>query len=189
MKSLQRASVPAATVPPERLLQASRTTAHAALVWMAVFLAWHVVWFSTGLKAPTAAVHHGAARVVFYALSVLVVLMVVAGTALPLALASTSWGRRVPRRLLLSAAWTATAILGARGLSGVIDDVLRATGLLRNGLTGLTMAQTLGTDHPSWWAVVSSDATDVLFLAGGLVFGLAALSFRRVQTDDPTAGV
>ncbi|MFC1431855.1 hypothetical protein ACEZDB_14500 [Streptacidiphilus sp. N1-3] len=165
-----------------RAKRASLTTARAALGWVVVFLAWHVVWYATGLSAPTAAVHHGAARVLFYAFSVLVYLMVAIGIAVPLALAGPAWGRRIPRRLLLFLAWAGSALLLVRGLSGVADDLLRATGVLRDGLTGLTEAQSMGTAHPSWWAVFAGDATDALFLAGGLVFGLAALSFQRLRS-------
>lgn len=146
-----------------------------------VFLAWHIVWFLTGLNAPAAADHHGVARILFYVFSAVVYLMVVVGTLLPLALANQSWGRRIPRWMLMSAAWTGSALLSARGLAGIVDDFVRAIGVLPNGLTGLTTAQTLGTDHPSSWAVFAGCATDLLFAIGGLLFGLAALSFQRAS--------
>ena len=99
------------------------------------------------------------------------------GIPLPLALARP-WGRRVPRWMLLWAAWTGCALLGARGIAGVADDVARAIGFSR-GLTGLTLAQEMSTAHPSAWQSFAETATDVLFVAGGLVFGLAALTYQR----------
>jgi hypothetical protein len=99
------------------------------------------------------------------------------GIVLPLALARP-WGRRVPRWMLLWAAWTGCALLGARGIAGVADDVARAIGFSR-GLTGMTMAQEMGTGHPAAWMWTAGTATDVLFVVGGLMFGLAALTYQR----------
>jgi hypothetical protein len=61
---------------------------------------------------------------------------------------------------------------------GVADDVARAVGLSR-GLNGMTTAEVMGTAHPTAWMEISSVATDVLFVAGGLLFGLAAWAYRR----------
>jgi hypothetical protein len=99
------------------------------------------------------------------------------GIVLPLALARP-WGRRVPRWMLLWAAWTGCALLGARGIAGVVDEVARAIGFSR-GLTGMTTAQVMGTAHPSAWMSFAGAATEVLFVAGGLMFGLAALTYQR----------
>jgi hypothetical protein len=41
----------------------------------------------------------------------------------------------------------------------------------------MTVAEVMGTAHPSAWAVVASVATDGLFTAGGLLLGLAAWSY------------
>ena len=71
----------------------------------------------------------------------------------------------------------------ARGLTGVADDLVRLTGLLPDGLTGLTTAQVFGTAHPSAWALIASGATDVLFTAGGLAFATAAITYRRVRSS------
>jgi hypothetical protein len=155
-----------------------RAAAYTAFGWVLVFLAWHVVWVVTGLKVPSAAEHHGSARVVVQVFGVVVLLMTAVGVVLPLALAQ-SWGRRIPRRILLTLAWSGCALLGVRGLAGVGDDLVRASGLLPNGLTGMTTAQVTGSAHPSTWAVVAAVATDVLFVLGGLAFGWAALSRSR----------
>ena len=143
---------------------------------MLAFVAWHVVWYFTGLPF---AHHHwsGAALVLFWASEAITWVIWAVGIVLPLALARP-WGRRVPRWMLLWAAWTGCALLGARGIAGIADDVVRAIGFSR-GLTGMTTAQVMGTGHPSAWLSFASTATDVLFLAGGLVFGLAALTYQR----------
>jgi hypothetical protein len=106
--------------------------------------------------------------------------MTAVGIVLPLALAQ-SWGRRIPRWILLTLAWTGCALLSLRGFVGVADDVLRATGLAPNGLSGLTTAQVMGSEHPSTWTVIAGDATDVLFVLGGLAFGLAAFTYGRLK--------
>jgi hypothetical protein len=154
----------------------SRRAAYAAFGWVLVFLAWHVVWAVTGLPFPD---HNrsGAARMLMVAFNAVIFVMVAVGIALPLTLARP-WGRRVPRWMLLWAAWTGCALLGARGIAAACDDVARAIGFSR-GLAGLTAAQALGTAHPSAWLSFASTATDALFAAGGLMFGLAALTYQR----------
>ncbi|HEY3506471.1 MAG TPA: hypothetical protein VGN37_27240 [Actinocatenispora sp.] len=165
---------------------AHRPAAYVAFGWVLAFLAWHVVWAVTGLGFPQPSDHHGAALILMWGFQAVVVVMVVVGTALPLALARP-WGRRVPRWMLLSTAWTGCALLAVRGVAGAGDDVVRAAGYAR-GLTGMTTAQVLGTAQPSAWMSFASTATDVLFLAGGVAFGLAALTYQRAvpRRRDPT---
>lgn len=154
----------------------SRRAAYAAFGWVLAFVAWHVVWAVTGLPFPH---NHwsGAARVLFWAFDAITWGIWAVGIVLPLALARP-WGRRVPRWMLLWAAWTGCALLGARGIAGGGDDVARAIGFSR-GLSGMTSAQVMGTGHPSAWLSFASTATDVLFVAGGMMFGLAALTYQR----------
>ena len=155
----------------------SRRAAYAAFGWVLIFIAWHVVWYVTGL--PFTHHHHwsGAALVLFWGATAIMDVIWAVGIVLPLALARP-WGRRVPRWMLLWTAWTGCALLGARGIAGVADDVARAIGFSR-GLTGMTMAQEMGTGHASAWMWIAGTATDVLFVAGGLMFGLAALTYQR----------
>ena len=155
---------------------ASQRAAYAAFGWVLAFLAWHVIWAVTGLPFPH---DHwsGAARILWWGFDAIMAVIWAVGIALPPALARP-WGRRVPRWTLLWAAWTGCALLGARGIAGVVDDVARAIGFSR-GLTGMTTAQVMGTGHPSAWLSFASTATDVLFVVGGLMFGLAALTYQR----------
>ncbi len=155
---------------------ASRRPAYVAFGWVLVFVAWHVVWYVTGLPFPH---HHwsGSARILMWGVDAIGWVIWAVGIVLPVALARP-WGRRVPRWMLLWAAWIGCGLLGARGIAGVVDDVVRAIGFSR-GLTGMTIAQVMSTAHPSAWQSFAEAATDVLFIAGGLVFGLAALTYQR----------
>jgi hypothetical protein len=154
----------------------SRRAAYAAFGWVLTLLAWHLVWAATGLPFPH---DHwsGAARVLYIIVSGITDVIWAVGIVLPLALARP-WGRRVPRWMMLWAAWIGCALLGARGIAGIADDVARAIGFSR-GLTGMTTAQVMGTAHPSAWQSFAETATDVLFVAGSLLFGLAALTYQR----------
>jgi hypothetical protein len=160
-------------------MRVNRRTAYAAFTWVMVFLAWHVVWALTGLEYPSASDHDAAARVLMQVFMVVIIVMVVVGTLLPLALAQP-WGRRIPRRMLLFAAWTGCVLLSTRGLLGIGDGLVRVTGILPRGFSGLTTAQVIGAEHPSVWALFASGATEVLFALGGLAFGLAAIAYQRV---------
>jgi hypothetical protein len=167
-------------IADDRLALANRRAAYTAFVWVLVFLAWHVVWYVTGLAFPTSSHFEGAALVLYWVGTILVDVMIVAGCVLPLALAQR-WGRRLPRWLLLSAAWTATGILALRGGAGVLDDLLRAFGHER-GLIGLTTEQTAETSHVTFWVHLSGVTTDVLFTAGAVIFARAALAYSRLDT-------
>jgi hypothetical protein len=99
--------------------------------------------------------------------------MFAAGLAVPSAF-TRPWGRRVPRRLLVWSMWIGCAVLIARGGSGLVDDLLRFTGLLDGGLTGLSNQDVLDSAHPSTYTMLSTLAIDSIFLTGGLLFGHAA---------------
>ncbi|WP_157429840.1 hypothetical protein [Actinomadura oligospora] len=161
-------------------VRVNRVTGYTAFGWVLVFLAWHVVWAVTGLNSPDPSDHHGAARVVATAFEVIVFVMVAVGVVLPLALVQ-SWGRKVPWWMLATGAWIGCVLLSARGISGVADTVVRAVGVLPDGLTGLTTEEVYGSPHPTAWARFAASATDVMFAVGGVVFGVAAVAFRRVQ--------
>jgi hypothetical protein len=154
----------------------SRRAAYVAFGWVLIFIAWHGVWYVTGLPFPH---HHwsGSTRILMWGVDAVGWVIWATGIVLPVALARP-WGRRVPRWMLLWTAWIGCALLGARGISGIADDVVRALGFSR-GLTGMTIAEVMETAHPSTWQSFAEAATDVLFVAGGLVFGLAALRYQR----------
>lgn len=154
-----------------------RRAGTAAFVWVMGFLLWHVVWALTGLSMPDPDHHHGSARVAVQAFMALVWVMTAVGVLTPLAM-MRGW-RWFPSRLQLAACWAGCALLGLRGGTGVLDDVVRWLDVLPKGLSGLTTAEVYGTPHPSGWAVTAGAFTDVLFVSGGVVFGLAARSLHR----------
>jgi hypothetical protein len=83
-------------------------------------------------------------------------------------------------RLALAAAaivWFGCVLLLLRGGAGILDDLTRATGLLPNGITGLSTKETTGTAALGWsgWAI------DTYFLAGGIIFGFLAVHYRAQQ--------
>ena len=114
------------------------------------------------------------AKAVFAAV---VLVMFAVGTVAPLAMVQT-WGRSVPRRLLLVVAWAGAALLVARGGAGVVDTVLRESGLAPDGLTGLTYEQVTGDAAPTAYTVWSGVGIDLDFLLGGVLFGRLARRFR-----------
>ena len=160
---------------------ANKRTARLAFAWVIAFLIWHVVWYATGLGFPEPSDRTGAAaRIVAYGAQAIIIAMTVTGTLLPLAF-GMAWGRRLPRRLLLTLGWTAFVVLGGRTIAGVADTVLRLFGV-EGGLTGLTAAQVMGTASPGPWDWIASYTTDVLFTVGAVAFGLATLQFQRATS-------
>ena len=163
--------------PSER--RAPRAALH-AFAWTAVFTVWHGYWALGGDFG------FGDQQSAFpdagWLFTVPVVAMFAAGLVIPLALA-----RRVgPRRLLVWLMWAGAAVLVARGLVGLTDDVLRFSGLVETGLSGLSDEQVLGTADPSAYTIWSVFGLDAFFVAGGLLFGRAALcnSERRPRLPD-----
>jgi hypothetical protein len=76
--------------------------------------------------------------------------------------------------VLFALAWLGCGVLAVRGDAGVVDCLLRVTGVLPRGLTGLTYEQTLGRAHPSAYTLWSGAAIDAYFPIGALLFGLVA---------------
>jgi RsiW-degrading membrane proteinase PrsW (M82 family) len=124
--------------------------AQSAFVWVAVFIAFHVYWafggkIGFGDATQTQPKADSAAKWVF---TILVGLTFLVGAIVPLAFYQ-DWGRRIPAWMLAWSCRIGAAILLLRGFSGVLDTSLRGTGLVCNGLTGLTYKEELGVAHPS----------------------------------------
>ena len=105
--------------------------AGATALWAAVFAAFHIIWAAGWYPLLNAA----EARVAFatpwtWAFDAVVAVMCV--IAVPVALAPVmSWGRRVPRRLITTLAWTGTALLVFRATASLAQSgFLLATGRL-----------------------------------------------------------
>ena len=153
-------------------------TAYAALAWVIVFFAFHVYWYAGGAfgraGALPALVPDSVGGWIF---EVLVVSAFPLGAAVCLAIAR-GWPRGSMRRAAAVVVWLGCALLALRGGSGLVDDLTRAAGLLPNGITGLSLEETMGTAHPSASELWSSYATDAYFAVGGLIFGLLACRYR-----------
>jgi hypothetical protein len=155
-------------------LRSGRIAGHAAWIWAVAFVAIHIYWYLGGRighpnPLPDASLD---------AFNVVVAALFVAGVVVPLASVS-DWGRAIPRRLLLAALWSGSAILLLRSGAGMVDEVLRVTRLSPTGLTGLTREQVTGSAHPSANILWSGRAIDAFFLLGGVLFGLAAHAYQR----------
>jgi hypothetical protein len=155
----------------------ARRSALLAFAWTALFIAWHGYWAlggDFGFGDQEAGFPDTTSDLRGWAFTISVVAMFAAGLAVPLAVARG----RGPRRLLLGLLWAGAAVLAARGLAGLMDDVLRFGGLAERGLSGLTDKQVLGTADPSAYTIWSTVGLDAFFAAGAALFGLAALRAR-----------
>jgi hypothetical protein len=143
------------------------------------FFAFHVYWYlggSFGQAGSLPDTPHSSGGWVFEVL-VVSAFPLGAWACLTVARERASGGGRRAAAILV---WLACALLIARGGSGVIDELTRVTGLLPDGITGLSLKDTMGTARPSASALWSSRAIDGYFLAGGIVFGL--LGYRSTRS-------
>lgn len=132
-------------------------SAYAAAAWSLVFLIPHVYWAVGGTWGLDGRSMDGALAVINAAA---IVLSLVAG-ALALALVRL-WGRATPARVLLVGAWTACAVLGLRGAAGLLQGLLSQSSLFVTTF-------------------------EVLFLLGGVLFGLAAWQYGKLEQPDRSA--
>jgi Protein of unknown function (DUF3995) len=156
-----------------------RRSALLAFAWTALFIVWHGYWAlggDFGYGDQESGFPDTTSDLTGWLFTITVVAMFAAGLAVPLAVARG----RGPRRLLLGLLWAGAAVLAARGLAGLADDVLRFGGLAERGLSGLTDEQVLGTADPSAYTIWSTVGLDAFFAVGAALFGAAALRARAV---------
>lgn len=154
---------------------------YAAFAWVVVFIAFHVYWAYGGRLGFGDAPHpipSTPTNLSGWIYACIVYAMFLVGTLTPLAIVQ-AWGRIVPGWLLLSVCWFGSAILTLRALASYVDDLVRLTGLLPNGITGMTYAQIYGSNHVTAYTLWSSAAIDAYFLLGGILYGLAAWYYRH----------
>ena len=165
-------ALPARTAPDraagDRARRATRA-AYTALGWVVLFFAFHVYWYLGGSFASPGTLPGRPHSLAAWIFGIVVDVAFPLGAFVCLAIAR-GWARG---RLALPAAalvWFGCVLLLLRGGAGIIDDLTRATGLLPNGLTGLSTKETTGTAALRWsgWAI------EAYFLAGGIIFGLLA---------------
>lgn len=156
-------------------------TAYAAFLWVVVFIAFHIYWAYGGRLGFAGASHPlppAPTNGVEWIYACVVYALFVGGTLVPLVMVQ-AWGRVIPGWLLLPACWFGSAILTLRALASYVDDLVRFTGLLPNGIAGLTYAQIFGDDHVTAYMLWSSAAIDAYFLLGGVLYGLTAWHNRH----------
>jgi hypothetical protein len=148
--------------------------ANLAFGWVVVFLAFHIYWYLGGSFVSPGTLPGSPHTTAGWIFEVLTDGMWVLGLLVPLAI-SRSWARGRLARPAAIVAWLGCAVLVLRGASGLIDDLTRVTGMLPNGLSGISTKDASGTTTVTWamWAI------ETYFLLGGLVFGALALSLGR----------
>jgi hypothetical protein len=152
-----------------------RVAAYATFGWIVVFDAFHVYWGlggRLGFGDQTDPLPQGdsSGQQIF---GVAVLALFVLGTALPLAMVQR-WGRRIPRWVLLTMAWTAAGVLTLRALVAFVDDAMRTLFGSATGVSGLTYEQILGTADPSAYTLWSARAIDMYFFVGGILYAATA---------------
>jgi Protein of unknown function (DUF3995) len=151
----------------------ARRAALQAFAWTAVFIVWHAYWAlggDFGFGDEESLIPDTTSSLAGWVFTVAVAGMFAAGLAVPLAIARGAG----PRRLLAGLMWAGAAVLVLRGAIGLVDDVLRFTGLAETGVSGLSDEQVLGTADPSAYTIWSTVGLDSFFAAGGLLFAWAA---------------
>jgi hypothetical protein len=151
------------------------------LVWAVLFTLMHGYWFlggRYGLGDAPDPVPPGPHDLVTWIFTVVVLGMFVVGLATPaVLLRDRARGRW--RRLLVLLLWFGCVLLVLRGVSGLVDDLARGSGLSPRGITGLTDEQVLGTAHPSTYTLMSTASIDAYFTLGGVLYGWAARATGR----------
>jgi uncharacterized membrane protein (Fun14 family) len=158
--------------------------AYWALAWVIVFLAFHVYWYAGGSFGHPGSLPGAPHTVAGWVFQVLVVAAFPLGAGVTLAIAR-GWGLGRLRRAAVIVVGLAFVVLTLRGGAGVVDELTRVTGLLPNGLTGLSREAITGSAHPSADVLWSGRATDAYFLAGGILFGVLAHRFARARSVRP----
>ena len=177
------------------LTKAAARAANAAFVWTLAFIACHVYWFMggrVGFGDQANPIPPAPSSVGSWIFTVVTGGMFVAGLAVPSALA-WSWGRRLPRRLLVGLMWAGGVVLLARGGAGWVDDAVRFSGLYDGGLTGLSTKDVLDSAQPTTYTKLSTISIDSIFFIGGLLFAyaarLAGSPSRNRRHPAPLAGI
>jgi hypothetical protein len=154
-----------------------RRIGYVAWLWVVVFTAFHVYWYAGGSIGHPQPLPEATLDV----FGIVLGSMFVVGAVVPLA-ATHDWGRIFPRWALSAALWAGAIVLMLRGGAGLVDEILRVTDILPNGLTGMSREQVSGSAHPSAHVLWSGRVTDAYFALGGVLFGLAAHAYRRATT-------
>lgn len=148
--------------------------ANVALGWAVVFLGFHIYWYLGGSFVSPGKLPGGPHTLAGWAFEVLVDGVWALGLLVPLSI-SRGWARGRLAKPVAILVWLGCAILTLRGAAGLIDDLTRVTGILPNGLSGISTKDATGATSVTWavWAI------ETYFLIGGLIFGALAIGHRQ----------
>jgi hypothetical protein len=158
-----------------------------ALVWAVLFTAMHGYWFlggRFGLGSGPNPLPGLPTSLGGWIAAIVINAMFPIGLATPVILIKdrVRGGRR---HLLVLLLWAGCVLLVLRGVSGLVDDLVRDVSLSGGGLTGLTDQDIFGTAHPSMHELLSTAALDGYFALGGVLYGWAA---RACSTAPQSTG-
>jgi hypothetical protein len=166
---------------------------YTALGWVVVFFAFHIYWYCGGSFASPGELPSlspdpnrlesaaGVHRIVAWLINGTVEAAWPLGALVCLTIAR-GWARGRLASVTRTLAWVGCVVLLLRGAAGILDDITRATGLLANGITGLSLQDETGHVHLRWsdWAI------DWYFLAGGIIFSILAVRYRTQRARSRT---
>jgi hypothetical protein len=152
--------------------------AHVALGWVVVFVGFHIYWYLGGSFGSPGRLPGWPHSLIGWTFNVLVDGAFALGLLVPWAI---SRGRALGRlaQPIGALAWLGGMLLLLRGGTGLVDDLTRVTGMLPNGISGLSTQETTGTTDP--YVLWSGVAIDAYFLAGGMIFTWLALRHRQYR--------
>jgi hypothetical protein len=153
------------------------SVAYTALGWVAVFFAFHVYWYLGGSFASPGKLPPAPHAMIARTLGVVVSVAFPLGALVCLSIAR-GWARGRLAAVTTALVRVGWMVLLLRGSAGILDDLTRATGLLSNGITRLSLQDTTGHAHLRWsdWAI------DAYFLTGGIIFWVLAVRHRGQHT-------
>ncbi|MPZ50582.1 MAG: DUF3995 domain-containing protein [Dehalococcoidia bacterium] len=154
---------------------------YVAFAWVVVFFAFHIYWYlggQFGFGDQTDPLPDWSWSAPALVSSFVTTLAFPLGGLAALA-AVQPWGRGIPRSPLLAVLWLGCFVLLLRGGASMVDEVARVTGVLPDGLFGLSYEDVLNNGEPSGYTLWSARAIDAYFILGGLLFGAVAAYFRR----------
>jgi hypothetical protein len=147
-----------------------------------LFFAIHIYWYGGGSFGNPGKLPSGPHSLITWIFDLLIAAAFPIGVLTCLAIAR-GWARGGWALAAMTLVWTGCVLLLARGGLGVVDDLSRVTGVLRNGITGLSLQDTTGTQHPSAYIQWSSRAIDIYFMTGGIIIGVLARRYSRLRNQ------
>jgi hypothetical protein len=152
--------------------------AQAALGWVVVFVGFHSYWYLGGSFGSPGTLPGWPHLLIGWTFNLLVDGAFALGLVVPWAICRNRPLGRLAQPIGALARLGGVLLL-LRGGSGLLDDLTRVTGILPNGITGLSTQQTTGTTDPS--VLWSGVAIDAYFLAGGVIFTWLAIRHRQYR--------